>query len=158
LADYVKSGRVRALGISNVTISTLSCLIEFSESRIKPSFVQNRFYADTEYEVSMREICKKEGIKFQTFWTLTGNPHLLKSEEVAWVSQKTGTSKEVALYALVLGLGNTMILNGTTNAAHMKADLEGLDIIKGWSEQAGKSEWEEALWGFTNVIGDAAPL
>ncbi|KAK5997002.1 NAD(P)H-dependent 6'-deoxychalcone synthase-like protein [Cladobotryum mycophilum] len=91
------------LGISNVSLDFLTSFYE--QAHPKPSFVQNRFYRDTRYEVELRKFCRERGVVFQSFWTLTANRHLLKSRPVVDVAEKMGMSKVVALYALVLGLG-----------------------------------------------------
>ena len=46
-------------------------------SRIKPKVLQNRFYSDSGYDRELRAFCLEKGIRYQTFWTLTANPHLL---------------------------------------------------------------------------------
>ncbi len=152
LSKFVAAGKVRNLGIANVTFPILATLVSTME--IKPSVVQNRFYADSRYEVQMRMFCKEQGIVFQSFWTLTGNPSLLKSKIVAELAHKTGVSKEVALYALIVGLEGMTVLNGTTNEGRMVEDLKGLDVVGQWAEKEGKAEWERLLWDFKELIGD----
>lgn len=73
-----KEGGVRLLGLSNTyNIRMLQAVYEQSE--IKPSFLQNRFYRDSGYDVEIREFCKAHDIKYQSFWTLTANPQTLHS-------------------------------------------------------------------------------
>lgn len=102
----------------------------------------------------IRELCKVHGIVYQSFWTLTGNPELLKREELKVLSQKVGVSKEVALYALVMGLEGITILNGTTNKYRMVEDLEGVESVSQWAEGAGKEEWTVLLNAFKMFVGD----
>jgi diketogulonate reductase-like aldo/keto reductase len=71
-------GGARQIGISNVyDLSTLRKL--YDEARVKPTVLQNRFYKDSGYDVQIREFCALHGIVYQSFWTLTANPHILKS-------------------------------------------------------------------------------
>jgi diketogulonate reductase-like aldo/keto reductase len=71
-------GGARQIGISNVyDLSTLRKL--YDEARVKPTVLQNRFYKDSGYDVQIREFCALHGIAYQSFWTLTANPHILKS-------------------------------------------------------------------------------
>ena len=39
--------------------------------------LQNRFYVDSGYDLELRQFCREQGITYQTFWTLTANPHVL---------------------------------------------------------------------------------
>lgn len=71
--DYVSSGVVKSIGISN-TYSLPYLKKLFESVRIKPSFLQNRFHSRTNYDVEIRKFCLEKGIKYQSFWTLTANP------------------------------------------------------------------------------------
>lgn len=124
---------VRTLGISNTyRSSVLEELYNFAT--IKPSVIQNRFYQDSGYDHDIRLFCKDRGIVYQSFWTLTANPHLLRSGPIDLIAKRVGVSEAVALYGLVLGLGNVSVLNGTTNLKRMKEDLEGFQAISSWRE------------------------
>ncbi|RYH29005.1 aldo/keto reductase [archaeon] len=73
-----KRGGVKHLGLSNTyDLRVLQTVYEHAE--IKPYFLQNRFYADSGYDVQIREYCRSHNIRYQSFWTLTGNPHILKA-------------------------------------------------------------------------------
>lgn len=121
---------------------------------VKPSVVQNRFFADTRYEVQMRRFCRDHGVVFQSFWTLTANPGLLKSAPVADLARETGVSIQVALYALVVALENVTVLDGTTNAKRMVEDLEGLESVGKWAEGHGRGEWQRVLGAFKKLVGE----
>jgi diketogulonate reductase-like aldo/keto reductase len=71
-----RSGRVRFLGISNTDLRTLTRLYE--EASVKPSVVQNRFYPATQFDSEIRQFCRERGLFYQSFWTLSANPILLK--------------------------------------------------------------------------------
>jgi diketogulonate reductase-like aldo/keto reductase len=152
--------RIRALGISNATLSVLQSLYTSPRLTTKPSVVQNRFYPDTNWEVPLRKFCRDKGLVFQSFWTFTGNPGLMNSDIVsglARVIEKSGVKEEadvVALYALVLGLDGVTVLDGTTNKVRMKADLQGLEAVGLWAEGDGKETWGKYLAGFKKLIGE----
>jgi diketogulonate reductase-like aldo/keto reductase len=154
LSSYVASGKIRHLGIANVSLPVLDFLVNHME--IKPSVVQNRFYPDSnpKYEVQLRRLCREQGIVFQSFWTLTGNPGLLKSEVVKELAKEVGVSVQVALYALVVGLEKVTVLDGTTNEERMVEDLEGLVKVGRWAEGEGREGWERILEDFRKLIGD----
>ncbi|KAL5325926.1 hypothetical protein ACEPPN_007061 [Leptodophora sp. 'Broadleaf-Isolate-01'] len=163
LASYVPA-KIRSLGISNTTLPILQTLLASSQAFTPPlplpSFCQNRFYGGTGYEVDLRRFCRERGIVFQSFWTLSGNPALLKSgvvEEVAaalegWVER--GEEKAVALYGLVVGLGGVSVLNGTTNMGRMVGDLKGLDVLRGLVEGEWEARWVRWMEVFKGVIGE----
>lgn len=152
LSSYVAAGKIRHLGIANVSFPILAFLV--NDMDVKPSVVQNPFCADSRYEAQLRRFCREQGIVFQSFWTLTGNPGLLKSEPVADLARGTGVSKQVALYALVVGLDKVTVLDGTTNEGRMVEDLEGLEIVGRWAENRGKGEWQRILEAFKGLIGE----
>ncbi|OTA96718.1 hypothetical protein M434DRAFT_392656 [Hypoxylon sp. CO27-5] len=152
LETYVPH-RIRQLGISNAPLQVVDYLCTSPDITTRPACVQNRFYPATRWEVDLREYCRDKGIIFQTFWTLTGNPYLLKSEPVQKLATSANIELPVALYALVLGLGGTAILDGTTNEAHMKGDLEGIEIVEEYAQsEHGQSVWLECLGSFKKLI------
>ncbi|KAL3418665.1 aldo/keto reductase [Phlyctema vagabunda] len=151
LESYVPH-KIRALGISNTTLSILSSLTE--SMKIPPSVCQNRFYHTTKYELCLRQFCEQEDIIYQSFWTLSGNPALLKSAVIASLAELVGVDKEVALYAMVLGLGKICILDGTTNPDHMEHDLKGVKLVESWAQGEGRSGYEETLKEFKALISE----
>ncbi|WP_345969257.1 aldo/keto reductase [Sulfurimonas sp. HSL1-6] len=119
-------GGARQLGISNCyELRTLQRL--FDEAEIKPAVLQNRFYADSGYDVELRAFCDANGIRYQSFWSLTANPHLLGSEPVirAAMARRVGTPQ--IFYAYLIAKGITP-LDGTTSSVHMQEDLHVTDI------------------------------
>ncbi|RYO72046.1 hypothetical protein AA0113_g1782 [Alternaria arborescens] len=134
LETYVPH-KIRSLGISNVTLPILRGL--WLRANVKPAVVQNRFYPDTYHDVELREYCRLSGIMYQSFWTLTGNPVLLKSKPVAALAEATNVGLPIALYALVMDQG-IVVLNGSTSTEHMRADLEGIQKVREWAESNQK--------------------
>lgn len=147
LESYVPV-KIRSLGISNVTLPILQYIYE--HSTVKPSVVQNRFYPQTEYDVSLRAFCRDHGITYQSFWTLSGNPKLLISEPVTTLARATGVSDSVALYALVSNLG-IVVLNGTKSSQHMEDDLTGIQRIREWA-LSHESQWLRSTLAFQDLI------
>ena len=143
--------QIRALGISNCPLFTLMDLYE--RSIIKPAVVQNRFHANTKYDIGVRNFCKEKLIIYQSFWTLTANPILIKSEPVVYLAQHSGISQQAALYGLVLALGNTVVLNGTSSLPHMKSDFQALEKLKKFS-QTSSQDWDAVLIRFRELIGE----
>lgn len=121
MQEFYTNREVGQLGISNCyDLETLKYL--YSNSDIKPSIVQNRFYNHTDYDKNIRTWCKEVGIIYQSFWSLTANPHLLNSDIVISLSLKYEKSVEQVFYKY-LNMINIIPLNGTTSQKHMIEDL-----------------------------------
>lgn len=146
---------VRNIGISNCPLPVLKALCTSPAIKIKPSVVQNRFYPDEDYDVELRSFARKNDIIYQSFWTLTANPQLVKSEPVQQLARKAGISVAAALYALVISLGKVSVLDGTTSEAHMTEDLEMPSKIERFSGERPQ-EWQDLASRFKHLIGDPA--
>ncbi len=120
------AGGALRLGISNCyDLRTLERL--YGEAEIKPALLQNRFYADAGYDIKLRAFCDANAIRYQSFWSLTANPHLLGSEPVIRAAMQRGMETPQIFYAYLIAKGITP-LDGTTSQAHMQADLKVFDI------------------------------
>ena len=140
----------RTLGISNIySLPLLEAL--YRAARVKPSVVQNRFYADSLYDQDVRAFCQAQGITYQSFWTLTANPHLEGSEVVASLAKEADVSRAVALYSLVLGLGRVSVLDGTTKVERMKADIEGVEKVAEW-RASRPDDWQRIASAFKVML------
>ena len=149
LEQYVPN-EIRHLGISNCTMFDLMNLYE--RSNIKPAIVQNRFHSTSKFDIGLRKFCTEKGIVYQSFWSLTANPKLMASSPVKQLSKDLNTTPASALYCLILGLGHTAVLNGTTKVEHMKADWEAVVQVKDLASQ-DPTKWEKLLASFKSVIG-----
>ena len=143
--------KVRNLGISNCTLFVLMELYERSE--IKPAVVQNRFHPQTKFDIGLRKFCQDRGIIYQSFWTLTANPKLIQSAEVGRFAEKVQISRQSALYCLVLGLGHTVMLNGTTSGEHMVQDLAAIEKVNSFISLQPEA-WTTTLQSFKELIGE----
>jgi diketogulonate reductase-like aldo/keto reductase len=152
LEEYVPD-KIRNLGISNCNLFTLMDVCE--RARITPAVVQNRFYPSTKFDIGVRKFCRENSIIYQSFWTLTANPELVRSAEVGQLANHLRISTQAALYCLVLGLGNTIILNGTKSASHMQDDLKALELVRTFASQTPQ-EWEIILGSFRRLIGESS--
>jgi diketogulonate reductase-like aldo/keto reductase len=112
---------VRQLGISNCYgLEELQGL--YDSARIKPSVVQNRLYAETRYDRKIRAFCRDRRIIYQSFWTLTANPHVLKHGTVTGLASKYGRTPAQVLFRH-LTQRDVVPLTGTRSEAHMREDL-----------------------------------
>lgn len=117
----VTSGKVRNLGISNCySLPILRAVYE--RSRIKPAVLQNRFYRDEQYDVTLRQFCKQVGITYQSFWTLTANPHVLKAYPLLQVARRMQWTPAQTFLRCLTQIGIVPLV-GTTSSTHMNEDL-----------------------------------
>ncbi|KAG0155558.1 hypothetical protein PDIDSM_2729 [Penicillium digitatum] len=105
---------IRNSGISNCTLPTLRELCTSSQTTVKPSVVQNRFYEETLFDVPLRAFCRENQVIYQSFWTLTANPDLVHSDPVQQLAHHVKvTPAAVFFYTLVMSLKDVVVLNGT---------------------------------------------
>lgn len=119
------SGRARLLGISNVTLEQLQDLCQ--GARIRPRFVQNRCYAARRWDRPIRDFCAANALVYQGFSLLTANREALLHPELARIAEHHGRAVSQIIFRFALDVG-MMVLTGTTDADHMRADLEVLDF------------------------------
>jgi diketogulonate reductase-like aldo/keto reductase len=119
------SGRARLLGVSNVSLEQLERLCQ--RARIVPRCVQNRCYAAQGWDRRVREFCAAHAIVYQGFSLLTANRAALAHPELGRIAQRHDRSAEQVVFRFALDVG-MVPLTGTTNAIHMRADLEVFDF------------------------------
>jgi len=120
------SGGVKQLGISNCyALGQLEAL--YDKARVKPAMVQNRFYAYTGYDAEIRAFCKEHKMIYQSFWTLTANPHILANGTVQYLVMRHGRTPAQILFRYLSQIG-IVPLTGTASIKHMKEDLEIFDF------------------------------
>lgn len=120
------NGGARQLGISNCySLAYLETL--YRTMRVKPAVVQNRFYAQTGYDREIRVFCRSQGIIYQSFWTLTANPHVLAHGDMKHLASKYGRTPAQVFFRY-LTQNDVVPLTGTSTEAHMREDLEIFDF------------------------------
>ena len=121
-----KTGEAHQLGISNC-YDTKVIRSLYADADVKPAIIQNRFYQETGYDANLRHWCSDHGVIYQSFWTLTANPHIIASNTVrtiAWKYKKT----EAQIFFRYLSLSGIVPLTGTTSEQHMREDLGIFDF------------------------------
>ena len=144
--------QIRNIGIANTSLPVLQAVCS-DQTAIGAAVVQNRFHNRTAFDLDLRKFCRDRDIVYQSFWTITANRQLLLSSPVRQVAEAVGVGQVPAYYSLVLGLGGTTVLDGTTNESHMREDLGGLEKVGLWAEGPGSSEWDSALREFRGLVG-----
>jgi len=121
METLVDAGKARQLGISNCyQLRQFESL--YTETRIKPAVLQNRFHADTRYDHDIRGYCREQNIIYQSFWTLTANPHVLSHRTVTTLADKYQRTAAQILFRYLTQIG-VAPLTGTRSASHMREDL-----------------------------------
>lgn len=115
-----RAGKVRFLGISNVSLEQLQAL--YAKAAIKPKFVQNRCYAKTGWDRAVRALCSAQGSVYQGFSLLTANRAELAGPHAQRIALRTGRSMAELVFRFSQQLG-ILPLTGTTQLEHMRLDL-----------------------------------
>lgn len=118
---FVDEGRVKQLGISNCYHPEFFKYL-FEVSRIKPAVIQNRLYAQSGYDLEIREFCLDKNILYQSFWTLTANPHILNHSAFIEIVDSVKKTPAQVFFKYLNHIG-VVPLTGTTSEIHMQEDL-----------------------------------
>jgi diketogulonate reductase-like aldo/keto reductase len=132
--------RVKLLGVSNVSVEQLELLVK--DARVKPSFVQNRCYADRGWDRDIRTFCAAHGIVYQGFSLLTANRALLSRPELARIARRYGRTVNQVVFRFCLEI-SILPLTGTSSSAHMREDLG----IFNFALQPDEIQWIEHVAG-----------
>jgi diketogulonate reductase-like aldo/keto reductase len=116
-----KDGLARLIGVSNMNLKQLQLLT--AKAEIMPSFVQNRCYAVRAWDKPVRDFCAQHGIVYQGFSLLTANRQLANHPEVVDIAKRHGKGIDQVIFRFALDIG-MIPLTGTTDARHMRADLD----------------------------------
>lgn len=129
------AGGARALGVSNCYDPGAFRAL-YDAAAVKPSVLQNRFYADSGYDVELRAFCRGHGVRYQSFWTLTANPHLLRGPAVQGPARRLAKTPAQVLFRFLHQV-DVVPLTGTTSEEHMKEDLDVLGFELSEADVAG---------------------
>lgn len=132
MEHIVETGGARQIGISNCYQPDLLEDL-YQRARIKPAVVQNRFSAQTGHDRNLRNVCRRLGILYQGFWTLTANTAILTHATVQTLAQRYQRSPAQIFYRY-LTQSDIIPLIGTTSAIHMQEDVAIFDFELSVSE------------------------
>mgnify|MGYP000007508274 CR=1 FL=1 len=123
--------KIGYLGISNVSLQELQTL--YKHAVIKPSFVQNRCFADTGWDKKVRDFCREHNIVYQGFSLLTANSRFLDNQKLYTIADKYQKTLPQIIFNFARHIG-MLPLTGTTNDQHMQDDLGAFDFVLDESE------------------------
>ena len=121
-----KAGGARQLGISNCYDLELMKRL-YGDAIVKPTVLQNRFYQETGYDQDLRHWCSNQEIVYQSFWTLTANPHILSSNSIQTIAEKYLKTEAQVFFRFLSQIG-IVPLTGTCTEQHMMEDLSIFDF------------------------------
>ncbi|KAI0709579.1 Aldo/keto reductase [Cerioporus squamosus] len=122
------SGVLRKIGVSNTyDVGVLEALER--EGGRRPDVVQNRWFEGNQWNNDVWAYCVRHGIQYQSFWTLSGSPSLLRHPALRDISTAKGCTPAQVLFKIAQMNGVTPLC-GTTNEQHMDEALavEKLDF------------------------------
>lgn len=130
MEEAVDSGKVHQLGISNCYDIDVFRLL-YQQARHKPAVLQNRFYAESNFDTKLRQFCKDRNIHYQSFWTLTASRKALGTSEAKELADAKGLTPQTYMYAFLMSLGYVTPLSGTTSPIHMAHDVAIMERMQG---------------------------
>jgi len=122
MEEVYHSGGTRRLGISNCYDLELLKRV-YANAEVKPTVVQNRFYAESGYDTEFRAWCDGENITYQSFWSLTANPHILESQTILGLGRKYAKTQAQIFYRYLCHKGIVPLI-GSTSKHHIAEDLQ----------------------------------
>jgi diketogulonate reductase-like aldo/keto reductase len=123
MAELQAEGRVRLLGVSNVSREQLESLDAFA-----PAFVQNRCYARTRWDADVRALCRERGAVYQGFSLLTANQRELAAPALAQIARRLEATVPQVVFAFARAVG-MLPLTGTSSPVHLRQDLAGAALV-----------------------------
>ncbi|TFK92739.1 Aldo/keto reductase [Polyporus arcularius HHB13444] len=128
LVGLQDSGVVRKIGVSNTYDVGILEALEAEGGR-RPDVVQNRWFEGNQWNNDVWAYCVRHEIQYQSFWTLSGSPSLLRHPVLREISTAKGCTPAQVLFKIAQMNGVTPLC-GTTNELHMDEALavEKLDF------------------------------
>lgn len=120
-----KAGRVKLIGISNVSLAQLELLLKSGLE--KPAFVQNRCFARLGWDRDIRDYCRANDIVYQGYGLLTANSRELGRPQISRILLRTGATPAQLAYRYAMHIG-IIPLTGTSDSIHMAEDLDCMKI------------------------------
>jgi len=140
LHELQRDGKVGLIGISNCyDVETLVMLGDKAPVNV----VQNRWYEGNDWDKDVVEYCISNKIHYQSFWTLTGSPSLLRNPTLHELARKYECTPAQAVYAIAQSFG-IVPLAGSKQEHHM---LEGVRTRDIHISQEDSHAMKEVLWG-----------
>ncbi|MGW0969783.1 oxidoreductase [Streptomyces sp. NPDC002516] len=125
LAGLREQGLIRHLGLSGITGAQLT-----EAQAIAPVVtVQNQYNLADRADDDLVDRCAEENIAYAAFFPLGGGFHPLRSRTLRDVARRLGASEQqVALAWLLRRSPTTVLIPGTSSAAHLRENIAAADL------------------------------
>lgn len=102
LESLVEQKKIKNIGLQR--FHDIDMLKEvYDSATIKPLVIFNRFYTEKNFDPEIRSFAKQQGIQYQSFWTLTGNPQI--TNQIKYLVPEGQTVQQLWFkYVLQLGI------------------------------------------------------
>ena len=125
LKDAQKEGRIKHIGLSEVTIDDIKKAQEF----FKVASVQNRYSLYNREWEPVLEYCKQNNIAFIPWFPIGGGMDAKKEETIQHIADAKGaTIQQIALSWLLHHADNILLIPGTSNLSHLEENMKVLSI------------------------------
>jgi pyridoxine 4-dehydrogenase len=119
LADMQRAGKVRHVGLSNVTVKQL----EQARGIVPIVSVQNRYNLDDRSSEDVLQACERLGIAFLPWYPL-GDGSVLRSSKLKSLGKKLGATPSQVAIAWLLAKSPVMLpIPGTSSVAHLEENM-----------------------------------
>jgi aryl-alcohol dehydrogenase-like predicted oxidoreductase len=126
LKDLQDEGKIRHVGISNVTIEQL----DEARSIVDVVSVQNRFNLSDRSSQEMLEVCARDGLGFFPWFPLAAGDLAKPGGVVAEIAQAhDATPGQVALAWLLQRSPVTLPIPGTSSISHLEENVAGAELV-----------------------------
>ena len=143
LAEFKKAGKIRHIGLSNVTLEQL----KEAEEIVPIASVQNRFSLSNRTHEALLDYCTVNDIAFIPHGSLgahplkQGTPLSTVEGAIAQLAQQhSATTTQIALAWLLHRAPNIILIPGTTTISHVEENMKAIDLQLSDTEQVQISE------------------
>ena len=125
MEDLAQAGKVKSLGVSNISIDQLRELCEFATH--KPLYVQNRCFAATGWDREVRSFCSANDMVYQGFSLLTANRRELSRPKLGLIAERHDVTIAQVVFRFAIAVG-MLPLTGTSDSKHIAQDLASVEL------------------------------
>jgi pyridoxine 4-dehydrogenase len=124
VAEAVKAGKIRYVGLSEVTIEQIKQVQEF----LPIVSVQNMFNLTERKWENVLDFTAEQGLAFIPWFPLASGPAKLEEKIKAIAEKHDATTAQIALAWLLKRSANILLIPGTKSVAHLEENLKATSV------------------------------